>query len=74
MTVLEVLAEIPDSPGREELISLLSLPRWPRAWGVPHGHFLTFGLARTRSRDRARAADDGSGGERERRQTAQGRP
>jgi hypothetical protein len=35
MTVREVLAEMPDGPAREELISLLSLPPLAAAWGVP---------------------------------------
>ena len=37
MTVREVLAEMPDGPDREELISLLSLPPLAAALGVPMG-------------------------------------
>ena len=37
MTVREVLAEMPDSPEREELISLLALPPVAARLGVPMG-------------------------------------
>jgi hypothetical protein len=37
MTVREVLAEMPDGPDREELITLLSLPPLAAALGVPMG-------------------------------------
>jgi hypothetical protein len=37
MTVREVLAEMPDGPEREELISLLSLPPVAARLGVPMG-------------------------------------
>jgi hypothetical protein len=37
MTVQEVLAEMPDGPEREELISLLSLPPVAARFGVPMG-------------------------------------
>ena len=37
MTVREVLAEMPDGPEREELISLLSLPPVAARFGVPMG-------------------------------------
>jgi hypothetical protein len=37
MTVLEVLAEMPNGPEREELISLLSLPPVAARFGVPMG-------------------------------------
>lgn len=37
MTVREVLAEMPDGPEREELISLLSLPPVATRFGVPMG-------------------------------------
>jgi hypothetical protein len=37
MTVRQVLAEMPDSPDREELASLLSLPPVAARFGVPMG-------------------------------------
>lgn len=37
MTVREVLAEMPDSPEKEELISLLALPPVAARLGVPMG-------------------------------------
>jgi hypothetical protein len=37
MTVREVLAEMPDGPERDELISLLSLPPVAARFGVPMG-------------------------------------
>jgi hypothetical protein len=37
MTVREVLAEMPDGPEREELISLLSLPPLAARLGLPMG-------------------------------------
>jgi hypothetical protein len=37
MTVREVLAEMPDGPEREELISLLSLPPVAARFGLPIG-------------------------------------
>lgn len=37
MTVREALAEMPSGPGREELISLLSLPPVAARLGVPMG-------------------------------------
>jgi hypothetical protein len=37
MTVREVLAEMPNGPEREELISLLSLPPVAARFGVPMG-------------------------------------
>ena len=37
MTVQEVLAEMPDGPERDELISLLSLPPVAARFGVPMG-------------------------------------